>query len=449
MIGKGRILTLLRSVIAKSEADETEAVFTGYRSDTTRFAKSCIHQNMSEYDTVVTFRVALDGKIGIASTNSLAKDALGTALKNAIAIAKKSVRNRYFEGMPKPAKFKNVTTYFEPTAAYTAKQRAEVVRDIGRRAASHGIEIAGAFNTSSSELAVLNSNGVNCYQPMTFAWMNLIAMSDTSSGYAEGMSRNILKLPFAAIEETAVKKCLNGRNPGEIEPGKYDVILEPVAVASIIDWLALIGLGAKPFHEMTSFLSGKTGKKVMSPEISIFDDGNDKAGASMPFDFEGVPKKKVYFVKNGVAMGPVYDSLYAARYKVRSTGHALPAAWGSGPLPGNIFIKPGKKTKEALISSVKDGLLVTRFFYINGYLNTPKALMTGMTRDGTFRIKNGRIVGAVKNLRFTESISAAFSRVAGVSKETQLVKNWWGDIGCCSAPSIYIKKFNFSGKTEF
>ncbi len=449
MIGKSRILTLLRSVISKSDADQTETVFIGSYSDTTRYANSCIHQNMSEYDTGVTFRVALDSRIGIASTNSLAKDALKAALKNAVEIARKSVRNRYFEGLPKPAKFKNIPTYFESTASYSAKQRAEVVRDIGRRAENLGVQIAGAFTTSSSEVAILNSNGVNCYQPMTFAWMNLIAMSDTSSGYAEGMSRNILKLPFAAIEETALKKCLNGKNPEEIEPGQYDVILEPVAVASIMDWLSLIGLGAKSFHEKTSFLSGKIGKKVMSSEITIFDDGNDKAGIAMPFDFEGVPKKKVYIVKNGIAMGPVYDSSYAARYNSRSTGHALPAAWGSGPLPINIFIKPGNKTKEALISSMKNGILVTRFFYINGYLNTPKALMTGMTRDGTFRIKNGRIVGAVKNLRFTESITAAFSRVAGVSRETQLVKNWWEDIGCCSAPSIYIKKFNFSGKTEF
>ena len=118
-------------------------------------------------------------------------------------------------------------------------------------------------------------------------------------------------------------------------------------------------------------------------------------------------------------------------------------------MASNIFIAPGKKSKSSLIASVKNGILVTRFFYINGLLNTTKAMMTGMTRDGTFRIKNGKIVGPVKNLRFTESVTKAFSRIGGISKETQLVKNWWKDIGCCSAPTILIKRFNFSGKTEF
>lgn len=449
MIGKGEIFTRLRSIIAKSGADETEALFIGGNNHTTRYANSVIHQNMSESNTTVTIRVVCDGKIGVTSTNSLGKDALNRALKNAFAIAQKSVKNPYFVGFPKSAKYKNITTYFEATDSYSPKQRAEVIRNFSKRGAKHGVEIAGAFTTSCTEMAIVNSNGLCCYQPMTAAWINLIAMSDSSSGYAEGMSRNVLRLPLAAIAEAAFKKCIDGRNPIDLEPGKYDVILEPVAVSSLMDWLGLIGFGAKSYHEKTSFLSGKMGKKIMSPEITIYDDGNDKSGMAMPFDFEGMPKRKVYFIKRGIAGGPVYDSYYAARYKVRSTGHALPSSWGSGPLPGNIFIVPGKKTKESLVASVRDGILVTRFFYINGFLDTPRALMTGMTRDGTFRIKNGKITGAVKNMRFTESITAAFSRVAGVSSETQLVKNWWEDIGCCSAPSIYIKKFNFSGKTEF
>jgi len=104
---------------------------------------------------------------------------------------------------------------------------------------------------------------------------------------------------------------------------------------------------------------------------------------------------------------------------------------------------------DKLIASVKRGILVTRFHYINGLLDTPKALFTGMTRDGTFLVENGKITNGLKNLRFTESMVRAFSNVDAVSKESELVSSWWSDIGCVSAPALFINNFNFSGKTEF
>ena len=449
MIGQSRILTTLRAAIAQSEADQTEAVFIGSTSGLTRYANSYIHQNVAEANTTVIFRTALDGKIGVASTNSMSKDNLARALKNSLEVGRHQPKNPHFAGLPKPTKYKKITTYFEPTAAFTPKQRAEVVRKICREADKFKLTVAGAFSTSTSEIAVANSNGLAAYQPVTTAAINLVAMSDTSSGLGAGLSRRVLKIPFSAITERAIKKCLDGKNPEELEPGKYDVILEPEAVSEIMDWMLYIAFGAKAYHEKTSFLSGKSGKKVMGPGVTIYDDGCDSSGLAIPFDFEGVPKKKTYLVKKGLGAGPVYDSIYAARYKTRSTGHALPAGIGEGPSPTSIFIAPGKKPSASLIAGVKDGILVTRFHYINGLLNTTRALMTGMTRDGTFRIKNGKIIGPVKNLRFTESMTAAFSRIGGISRETRLVKNWWGDFGCCSSPTLWLKKFNFSGKTEF
>jgi len=449
MIGESRILTMLRAAMAHSDADQTEAVFIGNSSGLTRYANSYIHQNVAETNTTVIFRTAADSKIGVASTNSLSKESLAQALKNSLEVGRHQPKNPDFAGMPRPCKYKKLQTYFEPTAAFTPRQRAEVIRKICREADRFKVTVAGAFSTSTSEIAVVNSNGLAAYQPVTAAAINLVAMGDNSSGYGAGLSRRVLKIPFSAITETAIKKCLDGQNPAELEPGKYDVILEPEAVSEIMDWMLYIAFGAKPYHEKTSFLSGKAGKKVMGPEVTIFDDGCNASGLAMPFDFEGVPKKKTYLVKKGLGAGPVYDSLYAAKHKARSTGHALPAGSGEGPAPSNLFIAPGKKSRTSLIAGVKDGILVTRFHYINGLLNTTKALMTGMTRDGTFRIKNGKIIGPVKNLRFTESIAAAFSRIGGISKETRLVKNWWSDVGCCSSPTLWIKKFNFSGKTEF
>lgn len=449
MIGESQILTTLRMILGKSDAEQTEAVFIAKRSGLTRYANSFIHQNVAESNTTVFFRSAVDGKVGTTSTNSLKKEDLHRALKTSLEIAKLQPSNPDFKGFPKPAKYKKIETYFEPTDKYAPRQRAEVIKKICKEADKFKVTVAGAFSTSAADVAVLNTNGVAAYQPVTTASINLIAMSDTSSGYASGLSRRVMKIPFNQITETAIKKCLDSQNPEILEPGKYDVILEPEAVAEIMNWMTYIGFGAKPFLENTSFMSRKVGKKTMSPEITIYDDANDSGGLAMPFDFEGVPKKKVLLVKKGLVGGPVYDSLYAVKGKTKSTGHALPPGSGEGPMAGNIFVAAGKKSRQALISSVKDGILVTRFHYINGLLNTTKTVMTGMTRDGTFRIKNGKIIGAVKNLRFTESITAAFSRVGGLSQESRLVANWWDNFGCCSSPLIWIKKFNFSGKTEF
>ena len=449
MIGESKVLTILREIIQKSAAEQTEAVFIGKDFGLTRYANSFIHQNVAVHNTTVFFRSAVDGKTGVSSTNSLNRESLLKAMKNSLEIAKFQPSNPDFKGFPQPAKYKKIDTYFEPTARYTPVQRAEVIKKICKEADKAKVTVAGAFSTSSSEVAVVNSNGLAAYQPVTAASINLIAMTDTSSGFASGLSRHVVKLPFGSITETAIRKCLESQNPVELEPGKYDVILEPAAIAEVMNWMTYIGFSAKAYLENTSFMSKKIGKKAMAPDITIYDDGSDQAGLAVPFDFEGVPKRKVFLVKKGLVGGPVYDSLYAVRGKTKSTGHALVPGSSEGPMAGNLFIAAGKKSRESLIAGVKDGVLVTRFHYINGLLNTTKTLMTGMTRDGTFRIKNGKVVGPVKNLRFTESIAKAFSRVGGVSRETNLVPNWWDDLGCCSSPTIHIKKFNFSGKTDF
>ncbi|MCD6163533.1 MAG: TldD/PmbA family protein [candidate division Zixibacteria bacterium] len=449
MIKENKILTTLRTVINKSEADQTEAVFNGSQSGLTRFANSYIHQNVAQANNTIYFRTAIDGKIGVAATNSFKKADLLKTLNNSLLIAKHQPSNPDFKGFPKPCKYKKIQTFFEPTAKYSPKQRAEVILKICREADKFGLKVAGAFSTSTSELAVVNSNGLAAYQPVTAASINVVAMTDTSSGFASGLSRRVVKIPFDLLAQTAIKKCLDSQNPENLEPGKYDVILEPEAIAEIMNWLTYIAFGAKPYFENTSILSKKIGKKIMGEDVTIYDDAVNTSGLAVPFDFEGVAKRKVFMVKKGIANSPVYDSLYAGKANVRSTGHALRPGSGEGPMSGNIFIAAGKKSKESLIAGVKNGILVTRFHYINGLLDTTKALMTGMTRDGTFRIKNGKINGGVKNLRFTESITKAFSRVGGISKETKLCSNWWDDFGCCSSPTIMIKKFNFSGKTEF
>jgi PmbA protein len=449
MIGKDKIFSTLEGVLKKSPAEQTEAVLIGTTSGLTRYANSTIHQNVAETDSKVYFRTLVGNRMGVASTNSFVPGDLKRTLLNSYYLAENQRENPDLPELPPKASYPKLQTYLKSTASFTPRQRADKVRRIVKKAAKYDLDIAGSFSTSQSEVAVVNSRGVRAYQPLTGASVNIIALSPDSSGYAEGLSRRVGDLDFEVIADTAIKKCLDSKNPQEIKPGRYDVILEPCAVGSIIEWLNYIAFGARQFHEGTSFVSGKIGKKVLGENITIYDDGNDGGGIAFPFDFEGVPKKRVYLIQKGIAEGVVHNSLTAIRDEVESTGHALTPEYPEDPMALNLFVKGGNSSLRRMISSVERGLLITRFHYINGYLDTTKALMTGMTRDGTFLIKEGKVKHGVKNLRFTDSMVRAFSNVVTLSRERQVINSWWQDIGCLVCPAMLVKNFNFSGKTEF
>jgi len=449
MIGKDNILELLNSVLKKSKADQTEAVYIGGESGLTRFANSAIHQNVSERNSRIYFRTVLEKKIGVASTNSFIRENLENALGNAIEIARNQRENPDFPGLPNKQKFTQLNTYFEKTAHFSPTQRAQEVKKIFNKLEALHLTAAGSFSTGDSEIAVVNSNGVACYQPLTSAYLNLIAMRDNSSGFSDQLSRDVDQIDVDNLAEIAIKKCMESEDPKEVEPGEYQVILEPSAVAALVEWMNYIGFGSKSFQEGTSFLSNRIGQKIMGENVTMYDDGTDQSAIAFPFDFEGVPKQKVMLIDEGVAKGVVYDSVSAHKEGKKSTGHALTPDNAEGTFALNLFIEGGNSSLDKMIESVKRGILVTRFHYINGLLDTTNAVLTGMTRDGTFWVEEGKIKHGIKNLRFTDSMLKAFSNVSQISQERKIVASWWEDVGCIVAPAMLIDKFKFTGKTEF
>lgn len=449
MMGKEKIFSLLTPVIKKSPADQTEAVVINSQAGLTRYANSTIHQNVYEVNSKVFFRVALGKKLGVAATNLLNRESLKKTLEDALSIARNQRENPDFTGLPGKASYKKLKTHYQKTANFTPRQRAEAVKQVFELAGKHKLTVAGALSTGESEVAVLNSNGVVCYQPLTSAYINITAMSDNSSGYADGLCRSVDELEIERLAEIAIQKCLDSKNPQGFQPGEYTVILEPKAVAELLEWMNYIGLGAKSLQDGTSFLAGKIGQKIMGENVSIYDDGNDDYSMAFPFDFEGVPKKKVFMVQNGEAKGVVYDSLTATKDKTKSTGHALTPDTPERALALNLFVKAGDSNLKKMIESTEQGILVTRFHYINGLIDTNNAVLTGMTRDGTFYLEGGKVKHGIKNLRFTESMLKAFSNVEQLSRQRKLISSWWSDVGCITVPAMKINNFRFTGKTEF
>ncbi len=450
MIGQDKIFTTIEKVLASSKADQVEAVVTGSNIGLTRFANSFIHQNVALENTRVAFRVAIGNKIGVASCNSFTLTDLKRALRSAYEIAKRQRPNPDFDGLAQPSEYAKLDTHDPRTEKFSPKQRASKLKRVFTKGAKYDYDMAGAFSTDSGEVAVLNSNGVRCYQPYTSATINIIATGDDSSGYAASASGTVDGINVGELAGIAVKKCRKSRNPKDAKPGEYEVILEPAAIGELFEWLDFVAFGSKSYEEKTSFIAGREGEKVMGENVSIFDDALDPEHPGLAFDFEGVPRKRVELVEKGVAKGVVHSLLSAKRTGLESTGHCLPPEESAeGAIPLNIQLAAGDSTLDELIAEVEDGLLVTRFHYINGFLDPRVALMTGMTRDGLLRIKNGKLNGGVRNLRFTDSMLDVFSNVLGITSERKLVAPWWGGVASMCVPAMRIGKFKFTGKTDF
>ncbi len=450
MIDTKRLDVLLKETLANSPGDETELVARCGTNRLTRFAESVIHQNVSEEDCTVTVRVAVGKRTGVASTNRLEAGVLAEAVKQATEVAQASPEDPGFPGFQKSERAPEADTYSEATALMPPSARAEAIGRAVAIAAEKGATLSGAYRVSDFRFAVMNTSGTEQEYYGTDAFLSTYATDDDGvAGAAVAYAKGIDGIDVEATTRRAVDKCVAGADPVAIDYEPLDVIIEPKAVAELMSWLNFTAFGAKQVQEGFSFMTGRFGEKVMGDNITIRDDGFDTAGVPVPFDYEGVPKKPVTIIEQGVARSPVYDTLTAARDGAESTGHAGTAAFRGGPGPSNLFIEPGDKTNDELISMVDRGLLVTSFHYVNGLLDTRKALFTGMTRAGTFLIEGGKIVRAVKNLRWTDSMMRVFSNVDAMTREREVIGASWGAVGSVTSPTMLIRGFKFTGATEF
>ncbi|NJD58066.1 MAG: TldD/PmbA family protein, partial [Anaerolineae bacterium] len=266
------------------------------------------------------------------------------------------------------------------------------------------------------------------------------------SGWSQGSAWKITELDVESLGKRAIDTAERGHTPVKIEPGEYTVILEHYATDDLLSSLNFYGMGAQAVQEGHSWMNDRLGQQVMSPQVNIWDDGCNTAGAPLPFDYEGVPKQKVDIVKEGVVIGPVYDRYSAAKEGKTSTGHATPITFrGFGPIAAHLFMGPGSATVEEMVQSTQKGLYINRFWYTR-LVHPRECVITGMTRDGVFMIENGEIAYPVKNLRYTMPYVQALANVEAVGKTAHLLIGEFGGIST-RVPALKIKGFNFTGST--
>jgi len=447
VIEREAALRLLRHMVQESPADQTEVILLTEDSSLTRFAGSAVHQHVAERNQTLILRVILEKKVAVVTTNMLQPSSIKRLLQKANSLAKVQHPNDEFISLPGPKSIPEIETFSENIGLLTPHRKVKMIKNLLKQVKEKGCKASGAFSNGGVELAVVNSLGVETYQKFSDLFLHLIVENEKSSGYASFVARNPDQLDVDSLAQEAIKKT-SREEPIQVEPGEYEVILEPYAVNEFLSFLGYLGFHALAVQEGRSFFSGRFGEKMVDEKVTIYDDGLDPKGLQVPFDFEGIPKKKVTFFDRGVAKEVTYDSFTGGREGKESTGHGLIAPNTAGPIPINLFMKGGESSLEEMIKSVRKGIYVTRFHYTN-VVEPMKGVITGMTRDGTFLIEEGEIKRPIKNLRFTESILKALSQVTAISKDRRVCSE--GTVYSrrfvtgTVAPAIKIDGFNFSG----
>ena len=415
-------LELAQRALAAAEGDEAEAVVQSERSGFARFADSEVHQPTLIENAVVQLRVVRDGRLGAALTNRVAGEELRGLARRAAEAADLAPPDPDFPGLAPPEPYPEVEAYDEETASLSAEEQA--------RLAGHAITAAGPlaaygfFTSAVSELAVASSTGVSAHQAMTDATALVIAAGDDVSGYAEQTAWQAAGVDPEAVGREAARKAEQTSGASSLEPGRYAAVLEPYALGELLQWFAWDSFSGLGLIEERSALCGRIGERIADPKVSIQDDPLEPAGLPKAFDFEGVPKRRVPLIEEGIARGVVWDRATAARASNGqvSTGNApAPPIRIYGPLPSALSVAPGEaESVEELATLIGDGIHITRLHYL-GIVNPREGVITGMTRDGTFRIRDGRIAEPLVNLRFTVALPDLLAEVPGLTRERQLV----------------------------
>jgi PmbA protein len=447
-----------------SSADEVEVLFSGGRFALTRFANNTIHQNVAEENHVVSVRTVFGGRTARATTNKFDEESLRQVVRSSESLAK--VQHPDSDLLPMPdarsageadeASASTQTRYFENTAAITPELRADGVSKIVGVADRHELTTAGVFSSGEWFEGIFNSRGLSRWHTQTSAEVSITMLAADSSGWQKANSPDVANLDPLRLAETAAQKAVETAHPREIPAGKYTVILEPAAVLDIVGFM-FWDYSGMAILDQRSFLTGRIGTRLFGDNITIVDDVAHPLQSGSPFDGEGVARKTIRLVENGIIKRVVYARATAERMKeseyrekagpIEATGHGFPLPNEMGEMPLNIVFAPMRDPQrvEQMIASTERGILVTRLWYIREVEPFEKVL-TGMTRDGTFLVENGRLRGGVRNFRFNESLIHMLSNVEAMSLPVRACGEESFDM---VVPAMKVKEFNFTEVTKF
>jgi PmbA protein len=460
MITENKAQDIFGRVMKFAHADEVEVLIAGGQSALTRFANNTITQNVEEENYVLSIRTVVGGRTARATTNKWDDASLRRIVEASEALARVQPVDSDLLPMAGPDAFDpsgpRVERTFAETAELTPAQRADAVRKMVDVAQQHKLTAAGVFANSASLEAILNSRGLSVFHSQTSAEASITMLAGDSSGWQKAGYPDVRLIHPERLAEVAAQKALDSANPRELPAGRYTVILEPAAVLDLIgfmfwDW------GGLAILDQRSFLNNRIGTRLFGSNITIHDDVYHPLQSGAPFDGEGVRRQPVKLVENGVIKNIVYARGTAEKMKhsahaasvgeIRPTGHGFPLPNEIGEAPLNAVFQPtaDSSTIEQMIANTERGVLVTRLWYIRE-VDPYEKILTGMTRDGTFYVENGKLQYGLRNFRFNQSLIEMLSSVEEMSEPVHASGEESIDM---VVPAMKVNNFNFTEVTRF
>ena len=441
LLTRDQAKALADRVLALNTGDQMRVVIVSQWSGNTRFADGRITTSGGVSDTTVTITVAIGKRQASSSTNVLDDASLKRTVDLAMQLARLSPEDP--ELMPElgPQTYQSINAYVETTADLDPEARASAVRRTMTAAATAGkpageIFTAGFLEANARAMAVATSKGLFAYHRSTDADYSVTARTPdgTGSGWARAGARNWNAIDAASIGRIAAQKAVASRKPQTIEPGLYTAVLEPQAVNDLVPLLsgALQARSADEGRSPFSKAGGnRIGEKVADERVTLYSDPADPGLLSAPFDVQGLPIRRMVWIDKGILRNLAYTRFWAEKQGVRPTG---------GPLAGGLALAGGTKSTEEIIAGCARGILVTHFFYIRS-LDPRTVLQTGLTRDGTFLIENGKITRALKNFRWNESPLLMLNRLEDIGRPEPT------EAGRLM-PALRVRDFNFTSLSD-
>lgn len=413
-----------------------------------RFGENEITQNIEKDLLDIEVLIIKDKKAAKIRLNNFNRDDFIERFNHAMKIIEFQKLDFDMPDFPSSIEYKKIeNSYFKENIDISPKDLSNIILKHIEKCKKNNLFASGILTSGEFHLSIANSKGLFAYHKRTNANFSTTVMdNEDNAGWAEDVKIKFSDLDFEGVSERAINKSILSKNPKGLPPGKYLVLLEPAAVADILRFLNFKGFSTQAYYDGTNPFRNKIGQKIFSSLINIIEDPFNPYFPSIPFDMEGMPKKKITIVKDGILNALPYDLVYAKKFKKESTGNGLGYLNTYGPLCNNLHMLPGNKSFDDLLKSSEDALLITHFHYTN-LLNPDNLTITGMTRDGLYLVKNGSISHAVKNFRFTQSIIEALNNVLDVSNKAVYHNTFFG--GGFMVPALKIKDFNFTSKTEY
>ena len=441
MLTREQAEAIVDRVRSLSKADEVLINLGSSYSGNTRFAANQMSTSGGVVNAALTVQSSFGPKHAVVQTNDLSDESIARAVQQSEALARLAPDDP--EAMPAldAQQYVPVSSYFESTAALTPAERAKAALSaLEVTRAAKDLQAAGYLVTGGNVNAIGNSKGLFAYHRNTFANYTLtVRTSDgTGSGWAAADHPDWSRIDYRAVGERAIEKARLSRNPVAIEPGRYTVILEPQAVGDLVQ---LVGNyadarsadeGRSPFVKQGG--GNKIGEKIVDERISIYSDPSDPQLLSQPFDGEGFPLGRQMWIENGVLKQLIYSRFWAQKQGKMPTG-----------FPQSLKMTGGTQSIDDMIRSTPRGVLVTRLWYLRE-VDPRTILYTGLTRDGTFLIEDGRISKAIQNFRFNESPLFMLNNVDALGDPVRLAGTEQG--GDVVMPAIKVRDFNFTSLSE-